>query len=383
MNQANNKTKYLLYAHSGSYNHGSEAIARATIEMIRKKHSGARVLLSSHFPEQDREVLLDADAIFGPDEAAWALEKKAVAKADKLRFAREMYAQALAQIDESTVCLSVGGDNFCYNNWHRLAVFQEKAAAQGAASILWGCSVEPEAITPDMLDVLSTYTKIVARESITHEALAANGLTDKLILAPDPAFGLEPAAIPLPEAQAMIGVNISPLVVRREARPGILLENVRALIGYITESLGCDVLFIPHVVMPADNDFMLLREFRDALPESEKRRLHLLDGRYGAAEYKYAISKCAALVCARTHASIAAYSMAIPALVLGYSVKARGIARDLDMAEHVLDLETITSEYVMRDAFIRLWESLETVRTRLRKVVPPYKMGLNRLVNAI
>lgn len=36
------------------------------------------------------------------------------------------------------------------------------------------------------------------------------------------------------------------------------------------------------------------------------------------------ISRCRFLVAARTHASIAAYSTGVPALVAGYSVKARG-----------------------------------------------------------
>ena len=46
-------------------------------------------------------------------------------------------------------------------------------------------------------------------------------------------------------------------------------------------------------------------------------------------ELKGIISKCRFFVGARTHSTIAAYSMGIPTLVVGYSVKARGIARDL------------------------------------------------------
>ena len=38
------------------------------------------------------------------------------------------------------------------------------------------------------------------------------------------------------------------------------------------------------------------------------------------------ISRCELFIGARTHATIAAYSTGVPTLVLGYSVKARGIA---------------------------------------------------------
>ena len=46
-------------------------------------------------------------------------------------------------------------------------------------------------------------------------------------------------------------------------------------------------------------------------------------------ELKGYIARCRFFVGARTHATIAAYSSCVPTLVLGYSVKSRGIARDL------------------------------------------------------
>ena len=60
-------------------------------------------------------------------------------------------------------------------------------------------------------------------------------------------------------------------------------------------------------------------------------------------ELKGCISRCRFLVAARTHASIAAYSTGVPTLVAGYSVKARGIARDLFGTEdgHVLPVQAM------------------------------------------
>ena len=48
-----------------------------------------------------------------------------------------------------------------------------------------------------------------------------------------------------------------------------------------------------------------------------------------AALLKGYISKCSFFVGARTHSTIAAYSTGVPTLVIGYSVKSRGIATDL------------------------------------------------------
>lgn len=49
---------------------------------------------------------------------------------------------------------------------------------------------------------------------------------------------------------------------------------------------------------------------------------------------------------ARTHATIAAYSSLVPTLVVGYSVKARGIARDLFGTEknYVLPVQLLRKE---------------------------------------
>ena len=46
-------------------------------------------------------------------------------------------------------------------------------------------------------------------------------------------------------------------------------------------------------------------------------------------EMKGFIARCRFFVGARTHATIAAYSSCVPTLVVGYSVKAGGLQRDL------------------------------------------------------
>ena len=46
-------------------------------------------------------------------------------------------------------------------------------------------------------------------------------------------------------------------------------------------------------------------------------------------EIKGIISKCRFFIGARTHSTIAAYSTCVPTLAVGYSIKARGIARDI------------------------------------------------------
>ena len=86
------------------------------------------------------------------------------------------------------------------------------------------------------------------------------------------------------------------------------------------------------------------------------------------------ISRCRFFIGARTHATIAAYSTLVPTLVLGYSVKSRGIATDLfGTGEHyVLPVQQLCTADAMTDAFQWLMEHEEDIRSRLKAEMPRY-----------
>jgi len=371
--------RFLLYGHGGAYNHGAEAIVKTTIGMIREKYGkSAHIAISSHFPEQDKEYSIDADVLFSPIPEVWAKEKLAEPAAEREGLAREMYREALDFITSDTVCLSVGGDNFCYPNWHRQAVFQQEAVGNNAKSILWGCSIEPSAFSPEMTGTLNTYTHILARESRTYNALQDHRITADIQLIPDPEILLEPEPVDLPEQfqiKNTVGINISPLLIRNEKIPGIIKGNIRSLIDYVLTKTDMTVALIPHVVMPMDNDYNTLREIECLFSLSFPSRLWLADEKYSASELKFIISQCELLVCARTHASIAAYSSGVPALVIGYSVKAAGIGEDLGLGELVQDVSMIKSRYLLRNMFINLYEQLNDVKNILSNKCQYFKQA--------
>jgi polysaccharide pyruvyl transferase WcaK-like protein len=222
-----------------------------------------------------------------------------------------------------------------------------------------------------MLEVLNTYDLILARESITYNALLALDAAPDVWLLPDIAFGLVPEAVELPAGfheKNFVGINISPLAMRREAVPGIVTENALELMSYILAKTDMNIALIPHVVMPADDDYAALTGLYLATPEKYKTRVWLVSGKLSAAEYKYIISKCRALVCSRTHASIAAYSTGVPAFVMGYSNKAAGIARDLEMSEYAADISSVTETSVFAKALSKLLnDETDIVQTLFEK----------------
>ena len=80
------------------------------------------------------------------------------------------------------------------------------------------------------------------------------------------------------------------------------------------------------------------------------------------------------MITARTHASIAAYSSCIPVLVLGYSVKSRGIARDIFGTDenYVLPVQGLKSDDSVVDAFLWLEDHCAEVQNHLKMVMPQY-----------
>ena len=311
---------YLFYGHGGSYNHGAEASLICGIKLLRELSPGCRITVSSHFPEQDIEFNLPADEIIGRDLTGKTNE--------------EIYKATIDRITPDTVCISAGGDNYCYNNWERYATIHKAALEKGAKSILWSCSLEPSMIDDKMLEVLKTHHLITARESITEKALLEKGLTN-VVRVCDIAFLLEPKETEIPE-EKYVAINLSPLVLRKNPEA---LNAYQDLIDIILNETNYSIALVPHVVVPVDNDMDALSQLK-----GDENRIFRVSGKLNAEEYKYVISKAEILVASRTHATIAAWSTGVPTIAVGYSNKAVGISSDLGQEKYLLDINTLTGK---------------------------------------
>lgn len=380
----------VLYANGGSGNHGCEAITRGTIELLGRTDNSYTLLSDD----------VSQDALYGLDKLAVLKEARADTSRDLLFFlayARmklfhdetpmdvlPYIAPIRAAAETTDVALSVGGDNYCYGGTALYAALNKTYHRAGVKTVLWGCSIEPAVVKqPKVRKDLQRYNLIVARESITYDAVRR--IHENVVLAPDPAFSM----VPVPCLQDdrfgdcdTIGINISPMIVSNETKPGITYENYRNLIGYILDSTEYRVALIPHVVWAHNDDRLVLtklyREF------SEVDRLILLDD-HSAPELKSCIEKCRIFVGARTHATIAAYSSGVPTLTVGYSVKARGIARDLFGSEehYVLPVQTLHDPHELTEAYCWLAARETEIREHLLKTLPVYENGSAKAVEAL
>lgn len=252
-------------------------------------------------------------------------------------------------------------------------MINEEIRKKGKPCVLWGCSVEPEAMYGRVLDDLKRYSHIVARESITYNALIDKGVT-RVSLCPDPAFLLDRVDLPLPDEFIMgntVGINVSPMVIDYEKNTGMTIENYMCLMRYILNETDMNVALIPHVVWDRTDDRKPLSLLYNSFKET--RRVCMIENN-NAEVLKGYIARCRFMVAARTHASIAAYSSQVPTLVVGYSVKARGIARDIfgNENDYVIPVQDIVSDSVLCDKFQKIVEKEDYIRKHYAHIMGKY-----------
>ena len=345
-----------LYAHGGSGNHGCEALVRSTVHFLGEHDYS----LFSERPEEDFLYGLDKLAQIVPSQTdlpkgigrfAYAVHMKL--KQDDRVYWHRRYRDFGKKVKDLDLALAIGGDNYCYRGFtERFSILNRTLAKRNVPLVLWGCSIDKDRINPAMLEDLRLYRFIVARESLTYHALKEVGV-DRVVFMPDTAFLLDAVETPLPTGFVpgnMVGLNISPLVIRQEPGPGSVLRNCRELINYILNETEMGVALIPHVTWRNNDDREPLSRLYEEYASSGRI---VLIGDADAPTLKGIIRRCRFIVASRTHATIAGYSTGVPTLAIGYSVKSRGIATDLfGTADHyVLPIEEMKEEDVLTKAF--------------------------------
>ena len=374
-----------LYAHGGSGNHGCEAIALSTIHTLGMQHD--YIIVSEHSEEDfyyglnkyarivsSREELPTGVRLF-----FYKIRKKLTSD-DRLYY-KFIYRSITEKTGPVDLAIAIGGDNYCYTGFlERFSVMNTIFLKHKVPIALWGCSIDPERIDETMLTDLRRYKFITARESITYQSLKDQGLQN-LYLVPDTAFCLPRHTLALPDRFIegnTVGINISPLIISHERIKGIVMRSFEVLIDYILNNTSMNIALIPHVVWDGNDDRIVLSAIFDKY--SETGRITLVDD-CSASELKGYISRCRFMIAARTHASIAGYSSLVPTLVLGYSVKSRGIAQDLfeSYKNYVLPVEDIYDDQSLLLSFKWMLQEEPEIKSRLIEKMRGISYAINNV----
>lgn len=367
-----------FYYHGGSENHGCEAIVRSTRKILEQPCQ-----LISKCPEEDGKYGVNRIVEISHDEETplrrgsheWLVSSAQIkltgSTVCNTKFRR---CKLLSEIQKNDVCLSIGGDNYCYAGVEQLSNLNQLIKQKGAKTVLWGCSIEPGVLTPAVIQDMKRYDLITVRESLSRDALISAGVRDNVELYSDPAFQLDQVRLPLPDSFVegnTVGINLSPLIMSCEEREGQAFLNYVRLIEWIIAETDMQIALIPHVVKPETDDRIPLRALYERFQNTG--RVCLMDD-HNCMELKGFISRCRFFVGARTHATIAAYSTCVPTLVVGYSIKAKGIAKDIfgTYENYVLPVQALEDENDLTEAFRWLMRHEDQIKAHLTKIMPEY-----------
>ncbi len=382
----------LLCQHGGSGNHGCEALARTVDALVRTAQPDAEVTLYSYSTEQDMRYLGDETRLdirgfsempgrFSSYNFIYHAKRALKMRASKIPMTREFKSL----VDGSDIVLAIGGDNYCYNQGRGYWLIDEHIRSCRKKYMLLGCSIEPHDLKLGLGEHLKLFDCITVRESISFAAMRDYGLRN-IELIPDSAFLLAAGEAKLPVGftpENAVGLNLSPLVMKNESIPGMTVKNFENLARFILYETDMQIALIPHVVWGGNDDRDALARLREVIGGGE-RVFTIADAK--ASDLKCIISRLRFFVGARTHATIAAYSSCVPTLTLGYSVKARGIARDLFGQEqgYVIGVQSLSDEDELLSAFRDVIMRDEiSIRARLQAIMPGYKAQAATAANII
>ncbi len=391
-----------LIHHGGTYNRGCEAIVRTTTPLIRRLYPQARITLWSGTPRTDRRRLGALQLRIASQSRRWSAWKM------PLQLCKLLPGQSGARLSKAwfkmlpgspDVVLSIGGDNYTLECGGHTPAFQSMDMPfllTPVPFVIWAASIGPFEQEPGAVETMRRFLSkadlITAREPLTARYL-------KELLSPevrtcevcDPAFLLNPAPCDSPatafvERHRPVGLNASALSSRVAGKqPGDICGTLAGFIRRLVTE-GRHVLLVPHVYGDGcpdwndDRDYLAQVAAAAAVPADH---LHLVREELGAEALKGLIAQCDTFIGARTHATIAALSSCVPTLSLSYSLKSRGINRDLFGHEDFVLPVADTSVDSLYACWHHLQVSRKEVANHLRDVQERIRAGANRNVDAL
>lgn len=344
--------KFYLTGQRTFSNRGCEAIVRSTVAMLNQKFGMVEVLVPSddiprdqaQWPEAQELGVSFVRAYLPPHMRYWAHTQRLPFKFLKQAGWPFPFPQALRdQISGVDAVISIGGDNYSldYRLPSLLMGIDRLAMDLGKPVFIWGASVGPFEAEPDFVPAIKKHLEgmafIAARESITYSYLTETLGLHNVIQMADPAFTLQKEAVdtslfwPIAGESGVLGLNISPLIERYKSQgQDLRAETISFIRGAVEKGFG--VLLVSHVVpldgSTSNNDATYMADMLLELSDLD-RSVTMMPREFNASQIKFVISKLRFFIGARTHATIAALSSAVPTVSIAYSIKAKGINKDL------------------------------------------------------
>ncbi len=355
--------KILITLNTLLYNRGSEAVLRSIVAICRFWKPDSEITVSTGEMGEILKDIPDVDRIVPRYDAKGGI------------------APLLEAAKEADVVLVTGADN--YDSATGVAIMEEfdnqLFEVIKGRSVLYDLSLHEKNFQDRTYEDMKRFDYLTVRESMTEKLFKEKFPAKEIRLYPDPAFlmPMEKCALPYGfEPGKMIGVNISNLILlgRYGANEDLILQSYKEMIDYILKNTEYKVFLLQHIINNGFDQDAIRKLY--AHYKEEERVLFMRTEHLNSMQVKYLISKLSFLVTARTHASIAAYSTCVPTLVVSYSVKSLGIAKDLfgDYEDYVLQLENMKDGIELCEKFKYILTHEKEIKKHLQSVIPAYKL---------
>lgn len=328
------KIKILFLGNGSPENGGCEAITKGSIEILSRAIPNAT--FSDCYFDYTGNNKIDIERNIYPIHfpqkwsIKWILWKLCSLFSDKL-VAYVLYFTHKDIIKDADIVLSLGGDTYSldYGEPSRFIALGKFVKKYQKPFCIWGASVGPfvkgsRTETKMIKHLTEDVDLIFVREEESKEYLESIGISKNVILTADPAFLMKPECcelkIPTLPKQ-YVCINFSDLMAKY-VTGGDIARWKRiciAICNNLLKETSLSLVYIPHV----ESDYGFMVSIIDHIEDSS--RITLIDNSFNAAELKWIISKSICNIACRTHSTIASFSMGIPTLSLGYSVKSKGL----------------------------------------------------------
>jgi len=343
------KPIFILAGNSSYNNKGCEAIVRGTVKILRSCFGDSKFIILSHFrskkqfeeqklKETDKDIIHKKAFIFSNLKPLRVIQKIILKFLGSKIRQHILYKEIIPYLKECKIVLSVGGDNYSldYKKPKLFVDLDNLVISYKKPIIIWAGSVGPFSKLPRyenyMRKHLGKISGIFAREAETINYLNRIGVFKNVKRTADPAFLLQ-AKEPnknLKIKKRAIGINLSPLMAKYATGGNLKkwTEIAVKIIKEISVKTKKPIYLIPHVVDPKSDDHDFLKKVL-SLIDDPKKEIYLISDNLNAAEIKWVISKMFVFAGARMHSVIAALSSGVPALSFSYSIKSKGIIKDI------------------------------------------------------
>ena len=231
--------------------------------------------------------------------------------------------------------------------------------------------------------VLNKVSLITVREEITLNILKSLGIRKPPIyLTADSAFLLPPtseervyeilSSYGVDHKERIIGVSVSSNIsmLQYNSKSKVDYNHYKNVmiqtINYLTDKLDVKVVLVPHVTGPGimSDDRIIGVEICQKL--KNKNKIVPISEELTPEELKGIIGKCDLFIGSRMHANIAALSMAVPTIAIGYSHKTWGIMKMMEQEEFICDFQEVTVSDVIAK-IDKAWQNREMITEELKQ----------------